>query len=99
MADQIPDDLGPDLDAQAARYTALRRLAAAQRTVRRGRSVDRATWTPAQQTALWELHHGAGGEHMRELIDWDEPDDDEADDFTVDDLPYGRPFGCLSGPC
>ena len=93
MADQIPDDLGPELNAEAARYSGLRRLADAQKTVARGPDVDRDEWNDAQQTALWELqnvHHGGGGEHMRELVDWDEPDrdtsadDDEADDFTAD---------------
>jgi hypothetical protein len=95
MADLgIPDELGPDLDAQAAEYVVLSDLAAAQRTVAKGMAVPRAAWNDAQQTALFRLQQGEG-RPQAELVDWDEADDE--DDFTIDDR--SRSFGWVSGPC
>lgn len=69
----------------------------AQKITDKGMGVPRSTWNDAQQTALFLLGQGEG-RPTGELVDWDEREDprrdEEADDFTVDDVS-----GWISGAC
>lgn len=82
--------------------------AAAKGILAQRMNVDRATWTHAQQTALWLLDRGEAGDDMAdphaELVDIESDDggpvvldDDERDDYIEDLADVGARFGCDGG--